>query len=58
MKKGFKRAAAAALSLTLASAFVLPLRAYAYDATQFEVVDQDGKAATISGFMKDGVPVP
>ena len=58
MKKGFKRAAAVALTLTLAAASVVPMRVYAYEVAQLEVVDQDSKAATISGFMKDGVPVP
>ncbi|ETP71023.1 periplasmic protease [Lachnospiraceae bacterium JC7] len=30
----------------------------AYDVAQLEVVDPDGKASTISGFMKEGIPVP
>ena len=31
---------------------------HAYDVVQFEGMDQDGKSTTISGFMKEGIPVP
>ena len=58
MKKGFKRTVAIALSLALVIVSFVPLSASANDIVQYEGTDQDGKAMTISGFMKDGVPVP
>ena len=56
MKRRFKSVITGVLTLTLASSVLT--QAYAYDVVQIEGVDQDGKATTISGFMKDGVPVP
>ena len=55
------------LGLFLASAMLLSLNVPSFaaetheitsDVVQLEVADQEGKAATISGFMKEGIPVP
>ena len=56
MKRRFKSVITGLLTLTLASSVLT--QAYAYDVVQLEVADQEGKAATISGFMKEGIPVP
>ena len=54
------------LALFLASAMLLSLNVPSFaaetheitsDVVQLEVADQEGKAATISGFMKEGIPV-
>ncbi len=58
MESKFKRLLASVLAVTLTVSSSMLMQACGYQTVQFEGTDPDGKAATFTGFMKEGVPVP